>query len=238
MVESHIFAIRSFHSLLFYMKYEKLPIINSDDWLSLKDLPNEKWRMVLGFEGSYKVSNYGRVKSLRRLTGKVAIDGKQKGYYVKERILRILIDKKGYSVATLYKNQKGKKAFIHRIVGECFLANPNNLPQINHIDENKQNNISTNLEWCTAKYNDNYGNRNKKLSNRKRIFKKKIICKPIELSQYDLLGNKINTYSSILEASKATNIDVSGISKCCNGIYKQFKGYIWKPTANLGNRVS
>ena len=102
----------------------------------------EEWRDIKGYEGKYKISSYGKVKSLK---------------YKDEKLLRPSYDKDGYKQVILYNNGKGKKWFIHRLVAIHFLPNPNNLPQVNHKDEDKANNAVENLEWCTCKYNINYG---------------------------------------------------------------------------------
>lgn len=104
-----------------------------------------------GYEGKYQVSNLGRIKSLSyRNTG----------------ISKILVPKinKGYYEIGLYLNGIRKMFFVHRLVALTFIPNPNNLPQINHIDEDKTNNCVDNLEWCTQAYNNIYGTRLERVS--------------------------------------------------------------------------
>ena len=98
----------------------------------------EIWKDVVGYEGLYKVSNLGRVKSLQR-----------KGTALNDRILKYSFDIDGYRQVILSKDNKRKCVKIHRLVGLAFLCNENNLPCINHKDENKENNSVENLEWCT-----------------------------------------------------------------------------------------
>ena len=125
----------------------------------------EIWKDIEGYEGLYQVSNMGRIKSL----------GNDKTR--KEKILSLKPKKKGYIMVTLYKNSKREYKYVHRLVAENFLPNPNDLPEVNHKDENKENNTVYNLEWCTAKYNNNYGDRRKKASkSRKGKNCKKIQC--------------------------------------------------------------
>lgn len=116
-------------------------------------LEQEIWKDIKNYEGLYKISNLGRVKSLPKYAGRS---------YRKEKILKTYLDKNGYVKVILCKNNRTRFLSIHRLLAEAFIPNPNNYPQINHKDENKQNNSLNNLEWCTCKYNINYGTRTKR----------------------------------------------------------------------------
>ena len=105
---------------------------------------NEIWKDIKGYEGSYQVSNLGRVKSLNY---------HRCGF---ERILEIDSSSQ-YETIMLYKNGSRTRFLIHRLVASAFIPNPNNYPVVNHIDEDKSNNRVDNLEWCTQQYNVNYG---------------------------------------------------------------------------------
>lgn len=118
----------------------------------------EEWRSIQGYEGLYEVSSYGRVKSLERY--KSNNGGIQ---LLKEKILRPHNTKKGYLTVQL----RNKRFTVHRLVAQAFIPNPDNLPQVNHKDEDKTNNNVTNLEWCTAKYNSNYGTAIERMINTK-----------------------------------------------------------------------
>ena len=121
----------------------------------------EEWRYIKGYEGKYQISNYGRVKSLKN----------SKGNY-REKIMNPNDDTHGYLKVNLSKNNKKKTYKIHRLVAIHFIDNPNNYECVNHKDENKQNNRVENLEWCTKKYNTNYGTTQKRHSEtKKRLFK-------------------------------------------------------------------
>lgn len=123
----------------------------------------EEWKDISGYEGVYQVSSLGRVKSCER---KVRVS--HRGYsgfrLCKEKIMNPIINNRGYYYFKLRNNQQYKTVLAHRLVAETFIQNPNNLPCVNHKDENPQNNCVNNLEWCTYEYNDNYGNRNQKIS--------------------------------------------------------------------------
>lgn len=173
----------------------------------------EIWKDIKGYEGLYQVSNLGRVKSVERITKR--FNGhKICEYNEKEKILKHNLNKKSYATIGLCKDGKERKYKVHRLVAETFIPNPDNLPQINHKDENKLNNNVNNLEFCTNIYNANYGTRNKNIV---RKLSKKVRC---------LETNII--YDSIHEAARKTGITYSSIFYCCKGMYKQTKGYHWE----------
>ena len=116
-----------------------------EEW---KDIVIEKGGQVFDYTGLYQVSNLGRVRSLDRIDGM--------GRKVEEKILK-LGNNKGYQSVFLHKNGKAKIFQVHRLVATAFIPNPDNLPVVNHKDENPSNNCVDNLEWCTQKYNINYG---------------------------------------------------------------------------------
>ena len=179
---------------------------------------NEIWKPVVGFEGFYEVSNYGRVKSLQRLRR-----NRYGVFIVEEKILKQLTLTKGYLGVRLYKNNKGKTFKVHRLVAEAFIPNPDNLACVNHKDEIKTNNMVDNLEWCTSKYNTNYGtcNKRKGLNNRNNSLSKPVI-------QYKLNGEFVAEDPSICESERITGIRQPTITKCCKGQRKNAGGYIWK----------
>lgn len=114
----------------------------------------EQWKDIKGHEGLYEVSNFGNVRSLDRV-----IRAKHNGTMLRKgRILTPFYEeKKGYYQVSLSKDGKNKKHRVHRLVASAFLDNPHNYTDVNHKDEVKTNNNVDNLEWCTRKYNNNYG---------------------------------------------------------------------------------
>lgn len=161
----------------------------------------EEWLPVKGYEGLYKVSDWGRVKSLNyRGTGK-------------EKILHQTKSKSGYMTVHLCKDGKPKCCRVHRLVAEVFLPNPDGLPEVNHIDEDKTNNFcclptNCNLEWCTHAYNSQYS-------------------KNIAVEQLDMDGNVIKRWESTREAERH-GYHSSTISYCCQGKRMTHKGYRWR----------
>lgn len=161
----------------------------------------EIWLPINGYEGLYEVSSFGRVRSLN---------------YSRTGQTRILVSaqkKNGYLQVGLFKNRKRKNYKVHRLVAEAFIPNWFDDKQVNHIDEDKTNNRVENLEWCSAKYNINYGTRNEKLS--------KIVL------QFSKTGEFIKEWSSIMEAER-NGFNNGNIVSCCRGKRKSHKGFIWR----------
>lgn len=165
---------------------------------------NEIWKTIDDYP-DYMVSNMGRVKSL----------GNDKTR--KEKILKGGKDKYGYLFVKLWKEGKHKMFRIHRLVATAFIDNPNNLPQVNHIDEDKSNNRVDNLEFCTAEYNLNYGTHNEKIA--------KSLSIPI--LQFSKTGDFIKKWDSTMQVERELGINQSSITKCCKGKRKTANGYIW-----------
>lgn len=168
-----------------------------------------------GYEGLYQISNTGKVKSLP----KPMTNGKG-NYYRKEKILKPITQDNGYFTVTLYNNKKGVIYYIHKLVAETFISNPNNLPVVNHKDENKLNNNIDNLEWCTDEYNLNYGTRNKSIS-------ESMINNPAHSTPVLCVETGI-TYPSMQEVERLLKIHNSHICDCCKGRRKRAGGYHWK----------
>ena len=118
----------------------------------------EIWKNIEGYEGKYQVSNLGRVKSM----------------IGQEKVLHPKKHRNGHLQIGLHKDKKRKTMYIHRLVAQAFIPNPDNLPCVNHKDENPSNNNVDNLEWCTQKYNCNYGTRVDRIMETKKQQYKKI----------------------------------------------------------------
>ena len=164
---------------------------------------NEIWKDIEGYEGHYQVSDKGRVKSVK---------------FGKERILKPVITTKKYLQVHLCKNNIRKDYHIHRLVAQAYIPNPNNLPHINHKNEDRTDNRVENLEWCDAKYNNNYGNHNKKISEK--------LSKSVD--QFSIEGKFIKTWSSMHQVTRELGITVGQISLCCRKKQKKAGNFIWK----------
>lgn len=150
----------------------------------------EIWKEIEGYEGLYEVSNLGNVKSLNKRKG---------------RILKPAKNNKGYLYVNLFKQGKVKKHFVHRLVAKAFIENPDNLPQVNHKDEDKTNNNISNLEFCDCQYNIDYSQ------------SKQVLCVETGL-----------IYTSTNEVERELGFRNQNISSACNGKLKQAYGYTWR----------
>lgn len=118
-------------------------------------------KSVKGYEGYYEVDQFGRVYSVDRVIS-VNDNGRQYDKPLKAKQMKQAMHTQGYKTVSLTKEGKTKGMYVHRIVAEAFIPNENDLPMVNHKDEDRTNNFVENLEWCTAQYNNTYGNAQKK----------------------------------------------------------------------------
>lgn len=175
----------------------------------------EIWKDVKGYEGLYQVSNLGRVKSLSRALPHT------KGYIAHYKGKLLPLQKcRNYSRVGLSKNGKQTGYFVHRLVAEAFIPNPDNLPEVNHKDENPSNNNVNNLEWCSHLYNSNYGTRRRRIS-------ETTLNNPYT-SQAVLCVETGIVYPSAHEASRQTNVNLVNLCRVCRGERNQAGGYHWK----------
>lgn len=184
---------------------------------------NEIWKDVERYKGKYQVSNLGRVKSLN-----------YRGNTHTEKILKpISRGKSGYIYVDLYDNNyKPHKESIHRLVAETFIDNPLNLPCVNHKNEIKSDNNVDNLEWCTHKYNSNYGTIKEKLSTsakQKPTWQYAVNASKKKINQYSLDNEFIQTWDCAADIARYLNkTNGSNIIACCKGKKKSCYGYIWR----------
>lgn len=181
----------------------------------MENLEGEVWVDIIGYEGLYQISNKSRVRSLDRI---VRSNGNtfrtQKG-----RIINKKIEKTGYLAVRIIVNNKEKRIPVHRLVAIHFIPNPNNLPIVEHIDDNKANDYIENLMWSTQSNNC--------LNKHYRSSKNQIKA----VLQYDLSGNFIAKHESISNAQRLFNNNSSGIFDCLtkkNRINKTAYGFQWR----------
>jgi hypothetical protein len=173
----------------------------------------EIWKDIKGYEGLYKVSNLGRVKSLNRVIKNK--NGSLRS--LEERMLNPLKDTDGYLMVGLFQYGNQKRCKIHRLVAETFLENPNNKPQVNHINEIKSDNKLSNLEWVTAKENVNHGSAPKRRAESRM---KRVV-------QISIEGEEIRTFKSMNEVAEC-GFTRQSVQKVCKGYRKTHKGFVWR----------
>ncbi len=178
----------------------------------------EVWKDVEGYGGDYQVSSLGRVRSTDRIgyTGR-----KLKGTILKEKSNR------GYSTVNLYLEGKQTAKLVSRLVAGAFVLNERNVPQVNHIDENKQNNKADNLEWVTPRENANHGTRLQKVMGNLQLTSEKQKTPVVMIDKET--DEMVERFDSINDAFRWLGIVASGsISNVCKGKNKTAYGYKWR----------
>lgn len=205
----------------------------------------EVWKDIKGYEGLYMVSSFGNVKSLNYRRSGIA------------KNLKLKNTTNGYKAVILAKEGKHKDRMVHRLVAEAFIPNPKNLPQVNHKDEDKHNNRVENLEWCTAKYNSNYGTgkermakslTGKKHTDEHRKARSEWMTSLRVGEKHPMFGKEhskearmkmsesrkkpvicIDT-GQIFDSAKEAGefVGTTTVGDCCNGKYKTSGGYRWR----------
>ena len=157
----------------------------------------EEWKDIKGYEGLYQVSSLGRVKNSKD--------------YIKKTLINY---KTGYCFIKLSNKSKEKSFYLHRLVAQTFIPNPDNLPCVNHKNEDKTDNRVENLEWCTYQYNNRYS-------------AYRLGRKGKTVYQYTIDGQLIVSHISVSEAAKKLGFKISHICNCCNGKIESAYGYKW-----------
>ena len=205
-----------------YMSYEIMDCV--DDSIVEEELVPVVRKPVVGYEGYYEVDQFGRVFSLDRSV--VVVEGNRTyTKHLKGKQIKQAMHGKGYKVVTLTKDGKMTNLYVHRIVAEAFLPNPDNLPMVNHKDEDKANNFAENLEWCTAAYNRTYGNA---IERHAKTLRGRESGKRTPVIQKYADGKFANRYDSISEAALSVNGAVGAISAVCKGKRKLAYGFRWE----------
>ena len=195
---------------------------NSPRWLSLEDSPNEEWQYVSETNNNYLVSNYGRLKRVKK--------DNSKNQFKNVHILKGCIDKNGYTEFRIIIGGHKTHILVHILVAKSFIPNPNNYPFVLHkkaVLDGGTNSVD-NLYWGTQKDNmrDRKNENKYVVSEKHKKTASKLFSKPIK--QYTLEGEFIRTWDSAVKAGLSLNISFDGIRKCCRGIHKQAGGFMWR----------
>ena len=180
----------------------------------------EIWKDIPGYNGRYQASTLGRIRS----TDRVILKSNGSSESFKGKVLKMARGTGGYLYARIAKSLNDfHQKRVHRLIAETFIPNPLNLPQINHINEDKADNRVENLEWCTAQYNANYGSRASKFATS--MMNNPTLSK--EVNQYNLDGEYLRSFPSAAEAARFFNRNgnIEGtacrIGQCCRHLFKK-----------------
>lgn len=194
--------------------------VNSPRWFDMTDLDGEIWNGIEETKSLYSISTYGRIRRNPRTFS--LHDGILRN--LKPQIMKLEKNRQGYLQRRVQVDGKKITLRPQRLVAQYFLENPNNYPCVNHIDENKQNNHVSNLEYCSYSYNSVYGegykNRCKHIKEAKQKYKKRI-------TQYSFDGKIIGTYMGYKEVEKA-GYNWKAVSRCCQHKAKSSQGFVWR----------
>ena len=176
----------------------------------------EIWKDIPGYEGLYQVSNLGNVRSLRY------------GNRDEVRELFLKPHTNGYLQVELHKNGKRKMFTVHRLVAKAFVDGYDEGLMVNHIDENKKNNVATNLEWVSASQNVLHSISHRKVVKTRNYpkFHPRTDKRPVV--QMSLDGEPIKHWSSTIEVKEKLGYSDWSVKQCCRGNRQTAYGYKWQ----------
>lgn len=190
----------------------------------IKDLEGEIWKDCPHYAGYFQVSNLGRVKRLE--SSRVGRDGKR--YLVDERLMTPQVKRDGYCYVSITLNGETHYPAVHRLVAKTFLDNPDDKPEVNHIDRDTKNNRADNLQWVTREENMQHWFKTA------RKFRGNFYLDPArkrsgyEIEQYDTSGKFIARFSSVSQASRDLGIGQTNIHRVLRGERRTAGGFVWK----------
>lgn len=189
-----------------------LPTFIVTKQLNVMQDTEEIWKDVVEYEEYYQVSSLGNIKNKK--TGRLKVS---------------ITNWAGYSRIQLFKDNKGKIFSLHRVVASAFIPNDKNLPEVNHKDHNRANNVVENLEWCTRGFNAKYSFTRPDRKKARAWLSKGGALHPKSKGVLQIKnGDIINSFGSICEASRVTQFSATCIGKCCLGKRKSHKGFQWE----------
>lgn len=208
--------------------------MTNQEFIESISLEGEIWKDVIGFEDLYMISSFGRVVFKERFR-----NNGNGGYLMPPKLCILMETKFGYLQARLWQNNKEKKVYVHRLVAEAFIPNPNNYPQIDHIDTNKKNNNVENLRHCTSTMNHLNPITRKRNSLSKKGNMKLILSKSKAVVRINPNNpDDIKIYKSPTFAKQTEGYNQGHISAVCLGKREYHKGYKWLYLSDYENLIN
>lgn len=192
---------------------------------------NKEYEDIAEYEGLYVVYTDGTIRSLDRYVDIKNRYGGINHIFKQGTVIKHIINNRGYHTVHLHKNGVQKTYLVSRLVANAFIPNPNNLPEVDHIDENKDNNCVSNLRWCTRQFNNTRGVQSRDGREKSSEFRMK------KVGMYDRNGTLIRVYKGIRIAGRDMNLNNTNIAACCKLNLKlkgraknnhTCGGYIWR----------
>lgn len=200
-----------------YLRSDKRIVYS--DRKNITIMEKEIWKNVVRYEDLYQISSNGRVRTKPR----IVVDSLGRKIPKKEQMIKIVVSKtNGYPYVNIYRDGKSRMMYIHRLIAEAFIPNPNNLPCVNHKDQNRGNSVLSNLEWCTYSYNNTYGEANIK---RKNTLRKTLDGKHKTIYQFDLNGKLVRCFTH--GVNQFEEILGYSIQDCLNGRCKTSHNFVF-----------
>lgn len=204
--------------------------MTNEEFIKSISLEGEKWKDVVGYEGCYVVSNFGRVASLLRNVKHSNSVNKT----IHQRIMSLKTRKNGYISVCLYNNGEGKDCLVHRVVAKAFIPNPENKPQIDHIDRNRSNNNASNLRWCTGSENMSNPLTKPFLKQINKGRKRSYAYHPVVALKNDTI---VYMFEKLMDCQNY-GFNYTVVSSICSGRRKTHKGYTFMYLSDYENLIN